>query len=175
MNRGTLSVVCSLLLLASPSCFADAQISFVGIDGEVKNAAFPNAIPVTSVTMGASVSTSYSTGTLSTGKPVLNEISFTKARGIASAGLEKALFSGLHLSKAQLRITRPGTTNAYLLVTLEDVLVKSWQTSVDDSGSAMDSFSIVFARIRTEDVITNADGTKTNVPAGWDAVKALVY
>lgn len=176
MNKVMSSTLASILLLASSSCFADVQISFAGITGELPKGAIPNAISVSSIAMGAGNSMAISAGsTLSAGKTTFSEISFTKPRGVASAGLEKALFSGQRLPSAQLRFTRPGTTNLYFLVTLEDVYVKSWQTSADDSGNATDSFSIIFAKIRTEDVITNPDGTKANVPAGWDLSKAMVY
>lgn len=175
MNKVMSSTLASILLLASSSCLADVQISFAGITGELPRGALPNAISISSIAMGAESSSAMGSTGLSAGKATLSEISFTKPRGVASAGLEKALFSGQRLASAQLRFTRPGTTNAYLLVTLEDVMVTRWQTSADESGNAMDTFSIIFSRIRTEDVITNPDGTKTNVPAGWDAARAVAY
>lgn len=176
MNKGISCVLSSVLLLASPICLADVQIAFAGISGEVASKWLPDAIPLSSVAMGASAPASTTLGTrLTAGKVTFSELVFTKARGAASAGLEKALFSGRPIERAQLRITRPGTSNAYFLVTLEDVLVTSWQTSVDDSGSAMDSFSIAFSRIRTEDVITNPDGTKASVPVGWDIPRNMAF
>lgn len=173
MNKIILPVLSSLLLLASSSCLADVQIAFAGIDGEVPNKALMNAIPLSSVAMGASNSSTVSGGMLTASKATASEISFTKPRGAASAGLQRAVFSGQRIPKAQLRFTRPGTTSAFLLVTLEEVLVTGWQASADESGSAMESFTISFARIKTEDV--NPDGTKTIAPAGWDFTKNVSF
>ena len=108
------------------------------------------------------------------GKVRVSELTITKPRGSASATLQMFVFNGKHIPKAEIRFYKsgPSTQVPYLTITLEDVMITSWSISSDGEGIPKESFSLAFAKFKTEDAIMKADGTMEKLPAvGWDIQK----
>lgn len=166
----------SLALLASSGVSAQIYIAFAGVEGENPIRGMDNATRIDGVSFGASnSSTTLMTSGAMIGKTSFSALSFSKTRGAASAALGSALFSGKHFAKVELRFNKPGTNNAYLLITLEEVFITGWEMSADSGAIATENMKLTFGRFRMEDVITAADGTTKRVPSGWDLTRSAAY
>ena len=91
---------------------------------------------------------------------------------IASPKLFLACASGQHIQKAVLTVARQvkGKAQDYLVWTLSDVLVISFQTGAEDQDALpTDAFDLDFGKIEVEYKPIKADGSLgASVKAGWD-------
>lgn len=150
-----------------------AFIKIAGIDGESQDIAHKNEIDVLSWSWGeTNAGTHGSGGGGGAGKVAIQDFHFTASYSKASPKLFLACASGQHLASAVLTLHRSdgeGSSFPYLVVTLSDVLVTSYQTGGHGSDVPTDQVSLNFATIKfeyTEQGVGGMPGARTS--AGWD-------
>lgn len=180
MRKIIFSGLISFFLLSGLKSFAQVFISFDGIKGESTFKAFPGSTEITGFEWGAKsqVTMSGATGGATAGKVQVNELTITKQRGSVSPTLQMNVFNGKRITKAEIRLYKPGSPAPvpYLTITLEDVLITNWSISANGQDMPAESISLVFARFKTEDGIQKPDGTIEKLPAvGWDVLKNIAF
>jgi type VI secretion system secreted protein Hcp len=121
---------------------SDYLLELDGIKGESKDRIHRNAIELESWSFGAS-----NPGASVDGAN-FSEIKFTKHIDKASPHLILRCATGKHIPKAVLYGRKSSTdTTDYFKVTMEDVLVSSYQVGADGGDLATDSLSLNFAKI----------------------------
>jgi len=152
----------------------DHFLKITGIKGESQDATHKNEIEVRSWSWGlASEASSGAGGGGAAGKPTFEDLSIVKRVDRSSPKLAQACATGKHFPEAVLAVRRAGGANFsldFLVIKLSDVTISSYHSSVDETDStAMDSFSIRFAKIRHSYTTQKADGTlDTAIEWNWD-------
>lgn len=142
------------------------------IEGESTDAKHKNEIDVESWSWGETQAGSFSAGGGGgAGKVAMQDFHFVMKVNKASPKLMLACASGQHIPKAVLTCRKAGgTQEEYMLVTLSDCLVSSYQTG----GSAgdlipMDQISLNFSKIEYKYQVQAAGGELTSpILAGWN-------
>ena len=172
MKKIIVSIFVTFFLLTGSRAFTQIYISFDGVEGESNAKGLKGAIEISSFSTGITNSApAVKTGAgLIAGKASMSELVFTKQRGSSSAAIQAFAFNGKHTTKVELRFYKANnTTTPYLIITLEDVLVNGWKIDVDKSGNSVETISLLTAKIRFEDTVSNPDGTPKRIqPTGWD-------
>jgi type VI secretion system secreted protein Hcp len=143
---------------------ADYLLVIEGIQGESKDAKHPNAIEIDSWSLGGSHPGSARMGSGdATGKVEMGDIHFTKPVDKATPNIFRYLTNGKHLSKAVLycrKATGDGGQLEYLTITMNDVMISSWQHGGSSGGGHLptDSFSLDYAKIEYEYKPQRPDG-----------------
>lgn len=134
----------------STSLSADISIDGVGT----------SPLPLLSFNSGVSSSIGSATGGAGAGKASFQDFHFTKLVDGTSPTLFLAVATGKHFTKATVKVKKAGATEPFMIYTLHDVLVTSYQSG-GSSGDALpvDQISINFRKIEIE-----VDGTR----AGFD-------
>jgi type VI secretion system secreted protein Hcp len=155
----------------------DMFLKIDGIDGESQTKGHEKEIELESFSWGATMPIGTGlTGGSGTGKIMVTDISVTKKLDSTSPQLLEKLFTGQHTPKVVLTLTKPdgkgGLLNFYK-ITLEDVLISSYQTGGSSGGDIpIESLSLNFAKITFEYTPQKPDGTiGTPVKFGWDLAK----
>jgi type VI secretion system secreted protein Hcp len=107
------------------------------------------------------------------GRVQMRDLMFTARVSKASPKLLLACATGQHARSAVLSARRPGAAQRdFLLITLSDVLVVSYDAATREVGAgAFDRVSLHFAKIGVEYRTQAPDGSAgTPVTAGWDVV-----
>ena len=151
--------------------FVDYFLKLDGILGESKDAKHADEIDVGAWSWGESAAVSSGPGGGS-GKVAIQDLHFTSVISKASPLLMLACASGKHIKSAVLTARRAGKSQAeFLVITLRDVLVSSYQTSAGggEEGGPVDSVSLNFTQIEVEYKETKPDGSLgPSVKFGWD-------
>ena len=151
--------------------FVDYFLKLEGIPGESKDAKHADEIDVAAWSWGESAAVSSGPGG-GGGKVTIQDLHFTSVISKASPLLMLACASGKHIKSAVLTARRAGKSQAeFLVVTLRDVLVSSYQTSAGggEEGGSIDSVSLNFTQIEVEYKETKPDGSLGSpVKFGWD-------
>lgn len=142
---------------------SDIILSIDGVEGESKTKT--NCIDVMSYSWGLSNSGSASLGGgMGTGKASFQDLHFTTTISKASPALGMLCATGKHISKATLhqrKSTGDNETKEFLIITLEDILVSSYNTGASE-GSGMppvDQFSFNYSKIKMEYKVQGDDGS----------------
>jgi type VI secretion system secreted protein Hcp len=151
----------------------DYFLKIDGIPGESNDAKHKGEIEVDSFSWGATNAGSHASGGGGgTGKVVFNDLHFTTHVNKSSPLLMLACASGQHIKKAVLTCRKAGgDQQEYYTVTLEDVMISSYQTGGHAGGDAIptDQVSINFTSIKFEYKPQKADGSLDSaVNAGWN-------
>lgn len=150
----------------------DYFLKIDGIEGESEDAKHKNEIQILSFSFGESQAGTMSFGGGGgAGKVQMQDFHYMMNVNKASAKLFEKCASGEHIAKAVLTARKAGKDQQdYLKVTLEDVIVSSFQTNGDAHANSLpvDSISLNFAKIEFEYKPQDAKG---NLGA---AVKAKV-
>jgi len=151
----------------------DFLLEIDGIKGESQDSKHPSTIEVDSFSWGVSNAGSHAAGTGGgAGKASFQDIHFTSSVGKASANLAMSCASGKHINKAVLFVRKQGEDQQdYYVLTLEDLLVSSYQSGDAAGGSSVptDQFSLNFAKIKYEYKSQKKDGTlDAPVTMTWD-------
>ena len=157
----------------------DYFLKIDGIDGESTDEQHKGAVNVESFSWGASQAGSFATGGGGgAGKVQFQDFHFTANTSKASPKLFLACATGEHIKKAQLFCRKAGGASAngggfeFLKLTLEDVLVSSFNQSGNNGDFPKESVSFVFGKIEVQYIPQKSDGTAdAAVSAGWN-VKA---
>lgn len=154
----------------------DYFLKIDGIPGESKDAKHAGEVDVGAWSWGETAPASGGPGGGGgAGKVAIQALNFTSQISKASPQLMLACASGSHIKSAVLTARRGGKAPVeFLIVTLQDVSVSSYQTAVgggDESGP-LDSTSLNFAQIQVVYRETKPDGTLgAPVKFGWDVMK----
>ena len=154
---------------------SDYLLEIDGIKGESHDSKHEGTIEIESFSWGVSQ------GALSVGsgagggagKATFQDIHFTTRLSSASPELFLTCATGQHIKKAVLHVRKAGgDQQEYYKVTLEDVLVSSYQQTGDANANdtvPTDQFSLNFSKIELEYKPQRADGsTEGSVKAGYD-------
>jgi type VI secretion system secreted protein Hcp len=150
----------------------DLFLKIDGIQGESNDAKHANEIDVDAFSWGETNVVSHAAGGGGgAGKVAMQDFHFTKRLDMASPVLFLACASGKHFPKAILSARKAGEGQQdYLVITLSEVVVSSYQVGGAESGEAgVDQTSLAFSRIVFEYRPQKPDGSLAPaVKAGWD-------
>lgn len=146
------------------------------IKGESKDDKHKDEISVESWSFGLTNTGSFGHGGGGgAGKAAFQDLSFTSMLCAASPKLFAACATGEHIKSAILTCRKAGGKEAeYLIVTLSDVLVSSYNSSCSGGGDIypMDQFSLNFAKIEvTYKGQDEKGGLGAAIKAGYDLAK----
>lgn len=142
---------------------ADFLLEIDGIKGESQDGKHKDTIEVDSFSWGVNNAGSHASNAGGgAGKASFQDIHFTASVGKASTNLALSCASGKHIKKAVLFVRKQGETQQdYYTLTLEDLLVSSYQSGDHAGGSSIptDQFSLNYAKIKFEYKPQKADGS----------------
>ena len=142
---------------------SDFLLEIDGIKGESKDKTHKDTIEVDSFSWGVNNAGSHASNAGGgAGKASFQDIHFTASVGKASTNLALSCASGKHIKKAVLFVRKQGETQQdYYTLTLEDLLVSSYQSGDHAGGSSIptDQFSLNYAKIKFEYKPQKADGS----------------
>jgi type VI secretion system secreted protein Hcp len=151
----------------------DYLLKIDGIDGESKDSKHPNSIELAAFSWGESNSASFAqTGGGGAGKVAFQDLHCTAVTNKASANLMQDCASGKHRKKAELFVRKQGEKQQdFYVVTLEDVLVSSFQTG-GGGDQPTDNFSLAYAKIKFEYKPQKPDGSlDSGITGEWNIPK----
>jgi type VI secretion system secreted protein Hcp len=143
----------------------DAFLKLDGIPGESTDAKHKDEIEVLSFSWGVSNSGAVAHGGGGgAGKATFQDFSFMSRLQRSSPKIWLACATGEHIKSAVLTLRKAGgeiTGAEFYKVTLTDVLVSSFQESGSEGGDDVpfDSFSLNYAKIRTDYTLVNQKGS----------------
>ncbi|MBM3940680.1 MAG: hypothetical protein FJ318_07305 [SAR202 cluster bacterium] len=152
----------------------DYFLEIEGLKGESADSRHPGTIQIESWSWGVSNSGSASVGGGGgAGKASFQDFHFTAPTSSASPLLFLASASGKPIKKAVLYARKggggKGGDSDYLIITLNDVLVSSYQSSGNAGEPPSDQFSLNFAKIEFSYRPQNKDGSLgAPIKTGWD-------
>lgn len=154
----------------------DYLLELDGIKGESKDSKHPNTVEIESFSWGAQNeprSRSVGKGGLGGGRVDIKGIKFTSTVNKASGELMLACWTGKPIKKAVLYVRKQGENQQdYYVVTMDDTLVTDFESSGHGSGGTsipMDSFSLIFNKVKFEYKAQKSDGTlDAPVSVGYD-------
>ena len=144
---------------------SDYLLELDGIKGESTDEKHKDKIEIDSFSWGVTNDGNMGRGGGGgTGKANSQDLHFTKQTDKASAKLVAAASSGEHIKKAVLTARKAGGKAGqvdYLKITLEDVMVSSFQTGGNSGNSSIpvDSFALNYTKIKYEYMPQKADGS----------------
>jgi type VI secretion system secreted protein Hcp len=153
---------------------SDYLLELDGIKGESQDDKHKGTIDIESFSWGVSQAASVAAvrGGGGAGKAVFQDIHFTTRISSASPQLFLTCATGQHIKKAVLYVRKAGgDQQEYYKVTLEDLLVSSYQQSGAGGEDVIptDSFSLNFAKVELDYTPQRADGSNEgSVKAGYD-------
>ena len=151
----------------------DFLLEIDGIKGESKDSKHKDTIEVDSFSWGVSNAGTHAAGSGGgAGKASFQDIHFTSSVGKASPTIALSCASGKHIKKAVLFVRKQGEDQQDdYVVTLEDLLVSSYQSGDAAGGSSVptDQFSLNYAKIKFEYKPQKQDGSlDAPVTMTWD-------
>jgi|APEBP8051072661_1049379.scaffolds.fasta_scaffold04765_3 type VI secretion system secreted protein Hcp len=142
---------------------SDFLLEIDGIKGESKDSKHKDTIEVDSFSWGISNAGSHASNAGGgAGKASFQDVHFTSSVGKASTNLALFCATGKHIKKAVLFVRKQGDKQQdYYTLTLEDLLVSSYQSGDAAGGSSIptDQFSLNYAKIKYEYKPQKADGS----------------
>jgi type VI secretion system secreted protein Hcp len=152
---------------------SDFLLEIDGIKGESNDSKHKETIDIESFSWGATQPGTFATGGGGgAGKVSFQDIHFVSNVNKASPKLINACATGQHIKKATLFVRKAGGKQEdYYTVTLEDVLVSSYQSGGSNHSNAVptDQFSLNFAKIKYEYKPQDAKGGLAGaVPFSYD-------
>jgi type VI secretion system secreted protein Hcp len=156
---------------------ADFLLEIDGIKGESKDSKHKETIEVDSFSWGVNNAGSHASGAGGgAGKASFQDMHFTATVGKASPNLALSCAQGKHIKKAVLFVRKAGGDQKdYYVITLEDLLVSSYQSGDAAGGSSIptDQFSLNYAKIKYEYKAQKDDGSlEAPVTMTWDIKQA---
>lgn len=154
----------------------DYFLKLEGIPGESLDEKHKGEIEIDSFNWGISnMGNAGRGGGAGTGNAEFSDINFNKQTDKSSPKLVKAASSGEHIKEAVLTCRKAGGKGGqveYLIITMNDVMVSSYQTNAPGAGGSSipnDSFSFNWTKIKYEYKPQKADGSLEGaVLAGFD-------
>ena len=155
---------------------SDYLLEIDGIKGESSDSKHKDTIEIESFSWGATNAGSHASGGGGgAGKVVFQDLHFTTHVNKSSPLLMLACATGQHIKKAVLFVRKQGgDQQEFYTVTLEDILVSSYQSGGHAGGGSVptDQFALNFTKIKYEYKPQKADGSLDSAQtAGWDVKK----
>jgi type VI secretion system secreted protein Hcp len=143
------------------------------IKGESKDSKHKDQIDIDSFSFGASQGGTFGSGSGGgKGKVSVQDLHLTHRMDAASSSLFQGTAQGMHYSKAILTVRKAGGKDAleYLKITLDDVLISSFQIGVHNGDEQpQESFSLNFRKITYHYTTqTEKGGAGSGTPVTWD-------
>lgn len=140
---------------------SDIFLKIEEIPGESQDAAHKGEIEISSYSWGLSQTSTVGGGGGGTGKASFQDLHFESVTTKASPLLAKFCATGEHIKKATLAVRKAGgNAIEYIKITLEDVLVSSYQQAGSRDGDRPeDAFSLNYAKIEFDYFPQKADGS----------------
>ena len=141
---------------------SDYLLELDGVKGESKDDGHKETIEIASWSLGASNPTSVGSAGMSAGKVSYSDLSVMISLEKASVELLSRVSTGKVIPKAVLYGRKAGDDKRqdYLTITLNEVMVSSWQSSASDgSGIPMLSVSFSFSKIEYKYCVQKPDQT----------------
>jgi type VI secretion system secreted protein Hcp len=150
-------VLAAALFPGAGLAWSDVYLFIPGIPGESQSPGHFGQIEVESTQIAAlqRAAARSGGGGGGAGKVSMRDFHFTMKVNKASAKLMEAAAKGTHIPKATLTCRKAGgTQQEYLVVTMQDVLVSSYQTGAARGGGIAppDAFSLVAREVTIQDV-----------------------
>lgn len=151
---------------------ADYFLKIEGIEGESLDEQHPGEIEVQSWSWGESNSTRPYGSSAGVGKVSMRDFHFTMPASKASPKLFLACAQGKIIPSATLTgATADGTT--FIKWEFKDVIISNYVTNAEQvAGVPTDEIKLRYGKVTYTYIVQNADGTKSEVRAGWDLGKA---
>jgi type VI secretion system secreted protein Hcp len=152
---------------------SDYLLEIDTIEGGSGDKTYPKAIEVDSFSWGASNAGSHNSGGGGgAGKVSMQDLHFTTGVNKASPNILLACASGQHIKKATLHVRKQGgKAEEYYKITLEDLLVSSYQSGGHAGGDSKptDQFSLNYTKITFDYKPQKSDGSLDKaVTTGWN-------
>lgn len=154
---------------------ADIFLKIDGIKGESKDDKHKDEIELLSWSWGESQSGSAARGGgMGSGKVEMHDMSFTKSVDKSTPKLILSCAKGEHIPKAEMVMRKAGgEQKEYLKISLDDVMISSYQTSGSGGGDIpTESVSINFGKISFEYFEQDNKGTMTSAGKATYDLKA---
>lgn len=153
----------------------DAFLNLIsgGVKGEAMEKGYEDCIQLLSWSWGCTNAGSASHGTgMGVGTVNIQDFHFTMTMNAASGPLLSLVCTGKHFEKAvftQRKSTGAEEPQPFLIITMTDVLVSSYQTGSSGDALPHESCSINFSKIMLDYWKQGKDGVlKSMTPIGWD-------
>lgn len=158
----------------------DFFLEIDGVKGKSRDAKHKEAIDVLAWSWGMSNSGSaHVGGGAGSGKVHVQDISCTKYIDASSNALALAVCNGKHFAKALLTCRKAGGDNPveYLKITMEDVLISSYQTGGSGGEDRLtENLALNFAKVKFEYTPQDAKGAAGAVKAmGWNIAENVKF
>ena len=143
---------------AAYAAAVDYFLKIDGVDGESTDDKHKNEIEILSWSWGAS--STPTNGQARSGKACVSAFNFTKPVDKASPALMANAVSGMTLKSAVLTARKAGERPLeYIKVTLENILVSSYQGAGSNAAAPTEQFSLNFSKMTVEYKTQRADGS----------------
>ena len=162
MSTKTIRAALLAAALALPAAVLAAQVDYFlkidGVDGESTDDRHKNEIQIESWSWGASTATSPSNNRA--GRACVGAFNFAKPVDKSSPLLMANAVSGMAFKQATLSARKAGKgQQEYLKVTLENVLVSSYQAGGASEALPTDQFSLNFSKMTVQYHVQREDGS----------------
>lgn len=165
-----------LMLATASTAFGQAggiYLKFDGIDGESTDDRHRDWIDVLSYQHA--LTSSFDLGSIGggggTARASHEPVRIVKRIDKSTPLLFSALNTGQPIPGATFEFIRPGTEEPYLVVTLQQAYITSYEALAYADGYFEERIAIVYGRIEIEYWVFNLDGTRGgSVRAGWDVI-----
>jgi type VI secretion system secreted protein Hcp len=152
---------------------SDYLLEIEGIKGESSDKKHPGTIEIDSFSWGVSNAGAHAAGGGGgAGKASFQDLHFTTTVNKASPLLMLHCANGAHIKKAVLFVRKQGgEQQEYYKITLEDLLVSSYQSGGSAGGGSIpvDQFSLNFTKIKFEYAPQDEKGKlAAHIPATWN-------
>lgn len=151
----------------------DYFLELDGIEGESTDRGHAKEIEVAAFSWGVANPGSPGPGGAA-GKPVFEDLLVVARTSKASPKLFLACAGGRHLKSAVLTCRRSGATSAeFLKITLEEVVVTSYEIDGGEDEPPTDQFALAFAKARVAYTPVSKTGRpRPDVEVAWDVKNA---
>ena len=150
----------------------DMFLKITDVKGESKDKDHKDEIEIESFSWGATQLGASSHGTgAGAGKVSMNDFHFVMRNNTASPNLFLFCANGKHIKEAKLTCRKAGGSQQnFLVVTMSDVLVSSYQTGGSGAGEVpMDQISLNYSKIEIDYLAQDEKGnTKSAGKKWWD-------
>ena len=152
----------------------DMFLKITDVKGESKDKGHPGEVEIESFSWGATQLGTSSHGTgAGAGKVSMNDFNFVMRINSASPTLFLYCANGKHLKEAKLTCRKAGEKpQDFLLVTMNDVLISSYQTGGSNGGEVpMDQISLNYSKIEIDYLAQDDKGVTKSAGKKWYDLK----
>lgn len=159
-TRCLVAAAASLVLAAPAGAASDMFLKIDGIKGESTDKQHPGEIDVLAWSWGMARAFDAARGGMSTGRPCVSEMTFTKYLDVATPPLMANVMSGMTIPNAKFTLRKGGEAPLdYFVVELTGVLISSVQDSGGGGDVSVESIGLRFTTAKVTYRPQKADGS----------------